>query len=472
VSATYDLVIVGAGSAGLTGARVAAQLGAQVALVDRNPPGGDCLYSGCVPSKALIRAARVAWEIRRAADFGLPASEPRVDLARVMARIRQVIDRLYQEDSPAALARDGVEFIQAPASFADPHTILAGERPVHARRILLCTGARPRLPIVNGLPATPHETYQSIFNLTRLPRRLLVLGGGPVGVELAQAFQRLGSQVTLFQRAERILPAADPEASAILEDVLRRDGVDLRTGCAVEKVGLADTGGISVLAGGERLEGDLLLIASGRQPNLEDLALERGGVAFTSNGVIVDDALRTSQRQVFACGDLIGSHQFTHYAAWQAAIAVRNALLPGSSAGTRAHIPWTVFSDPEVARCGLTEPEARQRYGSDVAVSRWPFERVDRAQIEADRRGLLKVVHRRDGTLLGAHLVAGRAGEMIQEFVLAMDQGLRLDDLGRSIHVYPTYMIATQQLAASRMLDRLARNPAMKLAVRFGRWLP
>jgi pyruvate/2-oxoglutarate dehydrogenase complex dihydrolipoamide dehydrogenase (E3) component len=443
-----------------------------VILLDRDLPGGDCLYSGCIPSKALIRAARLAWEMRRAADFGLPAVEPEVDLGRVLARIRRLIERLYEHDSPAALARHRVEFVQAPVSFADPHTLLADARRIRARRILLCTGARPRRPDLPGLAETPHETYQSVFNLTRLPASLLVLGGGPVGVELAQAFQRLGSRVTLFQRAPRLLPAADPELSVRLEQILQREGLAVRTSCPVERVATSPTGGVVVLAGGRTVEADRLLVAGGRQPNLEALALERGGVAFTAQGVTVDDFLRTSQPHIFACGDLVGSHQFTHYAAWQAAIAVRNALLPGRSRGLREWVPWTVFCDPEVASCGLSEPAARARQGNDVVVTRWPIERLDRAQIEADQPGLVKVVHRRDGTLLGAHLVASRAGEMIQEYVLALDRRLRLGDLARSIHVYPTYAVANQQLAATQLLDQLARNPTVRFALRLGRWLP
>lgn len=466
----YDLIVIGAGSAGLSAAPFAARLGAKVALVERYKPGGDCLYTGCVPSKALIKVAKVAWEMRQAADLGLTPSEPAVDLGRVMAHVQDVIQRVYQFEDPAALAEEGVEVVLAPARFVDPHTILAGERTMRAKHFLICTGARASVPPVAGLDETPHETYESVFQMQALPRRLLVLGAGPVGLELAQAFQRLGSQVTVFQRSEQVLSFADSEISAALIDLLREEGIEFHTGTEIQRVGRTASGGVSVTAR-NKVEGDVLLVAAGRQPNIEDLGLEKAGVGRNDRGVAVDEQLRTSQKHIYACGDVIGSHQFTHYAGWQAYMAVRNALLPGQTGGLRAQVPWTIFTDPEVARCGLTEKEARDRQGNDVQVTTWPLERVDRGQTDDDRRGFIKVVHTHGGEVLGAHIMAARAGEMIHEFVLAMEKQLNFGDLCSAIHVYPTYSMGNLQASLVYRLNSLLQSRHGKLVTSLARWI-
>src|SRR5919197_1714708 len=467
----FDLIVIGAGSAGVSGAPFAARLGARVALVERYLPGGDCLYTGCVPSKTLIKTARVALEMRRAADYGLAPSRPEVDLGRVMAHVQEVIQRVYRFEGPETLAAEGVDLVLAPARFRDPKSIVAGERRLRAGQFLLCTGARASVPPIPGLAETPHETYESVFRMQQLPGRLLVLGAGPIGLEMAQAFRRLGSQVTVFQRSQRILPFADPEISTPLLEVLTEERVRLRTGSRIERVAGTPWGGVSVTASGETIEGDALLVAAGRRPNVEELGLEQAGVDYSAEGVPVDEHLRTNQKHIYACGDLIGSHQFTHYAAWQAYLAVRNALLPGSSNGLRAQVPWTIFTDPEVARCGLTEQEAREKHGDDVKICTWPLERVDRAQTDEDRRGLIKGGHRRDGEVLGAHIMAARAGEIIHEYVLAIEHGLKFGDLSGDIHVYPTYSTGNQQIAAVYRINSLLESRVGKLVTRLAQRL-
>jgi pyruvate/2-oxoglutarate dehydrogenase complex dihydrolipoamide dehydrogenase (E3) component len=467
----YDLIVIGAGSAGVSAAPFAARLGATVALVERYLPGGDCLYTGCVPSKTLIKSAKVAWEMRRAADYGLTPADTVVDLGRVMAHVQDVIRRVYQFESPDALAEDGVEVVLEAARFVDPHTIAAGERRLRAKYFLLCTGARATLPPVSGLTETPYESYETVFNMKRLPARLLVLGAGPIGLELAQAFQRLGSQVTVFQRSKHILTFADPEISMALIDVLAQEGIQFRTGSQIERVASTSSGGVSVTVDGESVEGDALLVATGRQPNVEQLGLDKAGVETTEKGVPVDERLRTNQKHIYACGDVIGSHQFTHYAGWQAYLAVRNALLPGSSSGVRDQVPWTIFTDPEVARCGMTEQEARERHGDDVRVATWPLERLDRAQTEEDRQGFIKVVHKRGGEILGAHIMAARAGEMISEYVLAMEKDLNFGDLSGAVHVYPTYSTGNQQIAAVYRVNGLLESRSGKLVTGLAKWI-
>jgi pyruvate/2-oxoglutarate dehydrogenase complex dihydrolipoamide dehydrogenase (E3) component len=464
---TYDLAIVGAGSAGVWAAPFAARLGARVALLEKERIGGDCTHLGCVPSKALLKAAQVARHMRYADEFGFDPVQLTVNLGRVMAGVREAIERVYAFETPQALADAGVDVHMGAARFEDPHTLVVAEQTrIHAAQILLCTGARALDPAIPGLAETPHWTYESVWGQEHLPQRLLVLGSGPVGIELTQAFARLGSTVTVFERAERPLKVADPEASSVLRRVLEAEGVEFRVGARVDSV--RQRGNAVVLSDrGEDVEGDALFVAVGRRPVVKGLDLEHAGVAYTERGIQVDEHLRTSQKHIFACGDVIGSFQFTHYAAWQASTAIRTMLFPGSSKGQLERVPWTVFTEPEVAQCGLTEAEAHRHYAArDVRVARWPLERLDRAVTDHDRHGFVKIVHRANGQILGAQIVAARAGEMIAEIAMALDHHLKLGDLAAALHVYPTYAIGVQQLAVEVRLRTLSRSPVVKFARR------
>ena len=418
----YDLVVVGAGSAGLAAARFARALGVRVALVEAHRIGGDCTWTGCVPSKALLHAAQVAHSLRHADAVGLPSQAVTADLAAVMASVHAARARVYALETPEALARDGIHVRLGPATFRDPHTLEVDGCRLQGKRFLVCTGATPALPPIPGLADGPALTSQTVFDLTVLPRRLLVLGGGPVGVELAQAFARLGAAVTLVGRNPRLLPPADQEASAVLLDALRAEGITIRTGTTVERVERAG-GTIRVLAAGREgpaaIAADAILVALGRTPNVAGLGLAAAGVQVGERGIAVDEQLRTSQPHIAAAGDVVGSFQFTHYAGWQGVIAVRNLLLPGGARGHRPSVPWAVFTDPAVAQVGLTEEQARAR-GAAVTVRRLPVERNDRAQTAAERHGLLKFVLRPDGALLGATVVGTAAGELIEAWTQFM----------------------------------------------------
>jgi len=455
MSDTYDLVVIGAGSAGLSAATFAAELGARVALVDRARPGGDCLTTGCVPSKTLIKVAKVAWEMRHADRYGLPAATPAVDLARVNAHVQATIERVYQFERPDVLREKGIDFFTGGARFVNSDVVAVGERMLRGGHFLVCTGARPISPSLPGLQQVPFLTYENVFHLDALPEHLIVLGTGPIGVELAQAFARLGSQVRVIGRSGRLLGRSDPAIQEIAEAVLRGDGIDLRLRAPAEKVEPLANGDLQVTTAQGAVAGDALLVALGRRPNVEGLDLDRARVACSDQGISVDAILRTTNPRVFACGDVVGGPQFSHYAAWQGYIAVRNALLPGTSRGILAHVPWAVFTDPEVATVGLTEPAARERYGDDVVVRKLGLDRVDRAQTDGETRGFVKVIARRKGEILGAHVVAARAGEMIQEYVLAMNHRIRLDQLASAMHVYPTYATGNQQVAADFWTERL-----------------
>ncbi|HUX86972.1 MAG TPA: FAD-dependent oxidoreductase [Chloroflexota bacterium] len=455
MSDTYDLVVIGAGSGGLSAATFAAELGARVALVDRDRPGGDCLATGCVPSKTLLKVAKVAWEMRHADRFALSSVTPEIDLARVNAHVQATIERVYQFERPEVLRDKGIDFFTGGARFVDSEVVAAGERTLRGGHFLVCTGARPISPNLPGLQQVPFLSYEAVFHLDALPEHLIVLGTGPIGVELAQAFARLGSQVTVIGRSGRVLGRSDPAVQAVVAAVLRDDGVDLRLQGPAEEVAPLATGGLQVTTSQGAVAGDALLVALGRRPNVEGLDLDRARVAYSDQGILVNTTLRTTNPRIFACGDVVGGPQFSHYAAWQGYIAVRNAILPGTSRGILAYVPWAVFTDPEVATVGLTEPAAREHYGNDLVVRQLPLDHVDRAQTDGETRGLVKVVARRNGEILGAHVVASRAGEMIQEYVLAMNHGIRLDQLASAIHVYPTYATANQQVAADFWTERL-----------------
>ena len=454
--ADYDLIIIGGGSAGLTAAGFAAQLGQRVALVEKHRIGGDCIWTGCVPSKALLKVAHVAQQMRSASRYGLTGTSPEVDLNAVMGYVRSTVDQVYSNETPESLRADGIDVVLGQARFLDPHTLEIGNggATLTARRILIATGARPLVPAIDGLGDVDFLTYESVWDLENLPQRLIVVGGGPIGCELAQAFCRLGAKVVLLEAASRILLADDPEASELLGRRLVQHGVDLRLDSEVKRV-WSGPDGIHVGLGEEEVVGDALLLAVGRRPNLSGLGLEQAGVDYGPEGSRVNPRLRTSQRHIYAAGDCAGGYQFTHYAAWQGFMAVRNAFRLGPVKAVLDQVPWTTFTDPEVAHAGLTEEQARERFNGRLQVCHWPMEQVDRAVAEGESGGFVKVVHRPNGTILGATVVSPRAGEMIHEWSLAIDRGLKLADLANSIHVYPTYSTSTMQVAAHIQVEQL-----------------
>jgi pyruvate/2-oxoglutarate dehydrogenase complex dihydrolipoamide dehydrogenase (E3) component len=443
----YDFVVLGGGSGGILAAELAANLGVRVALVEKNRPGGSCLFTGCVPSKALLHVAKVSHQARQAHEVGLGISEPTVDMARVSEPIQKIIESIYRgenRESVEGLREKGIDVIVGERRFTGPYTVAVDGRELTAGRFLIDTGSRPATPPIHGLAETGYLTYADLFTLKSLPGRLLVIGAGPIGMEMSQAFSRLGAHVTVIQRSGRLLGVADEDCSALIEDVFRAEAIDVRLNMTIEKVERAGDE-VVITANGERFVGDAVLAATGRVPNVDGLDLDRAGVVHSPRGIRVDAYLRTNQPHIYACGDVIGGEQFTHLSAIQGYQAARNALLPGHEKATLGHAPWTVFTDPEIARVGLTETEAQTRYGKDVRANRFSLSRVDRAQTERDRHGFVKLVYRGNGTILGAHIVAGRAGEMIQEIILAMKQGTKLRDLAEMIHVYPTYSVGIQQ---------------------------
>jgi pyruvate/2-oxoglutarate dehydrogenase complex dihydrolipoamide dehydrogenase (E3) component len=451
----YDLAIIGAGSAGLTAARFAARLGRRVALIEANRVGGDCTWTGCVPSKALLHAGKVAHTVRQSGEYGIRAGEPEIDFSRVLARIRHVIEQIYAAESPDALRTEGIDVIEGRAEFEDARSVSVGNRSISAKHFLICTGASPFVPPIPGLAETPYLTDESFWELEELPARLIVIGGGPIGCELAQACQRLGSRVTLVEALDRLLPNDDPEAAQIVADALARDGVDLRLGAPVESVRSVGSGNILVRAGDEDLAGDGLLVAVGRRPNVDGMGLEKAGVEYSRTGITVDDYLRTNARNIYAAGDCIGGFQFTHYAGYQGAMAVRNMLLPGRSKARPAHPPWATFTDPEVAHVGYTEEQARERYGDAIRTATLPMGSIDRAVADGAAAGFIKVVHRNKGIVLGATVVGRNAAEALQGWAVAFERGLSMGEVARAMQAYPSLGTGNQQVAWDAYLDRL-----------------
>jgi pyruvate/2-oxoglutarate dehydrogenase complex dihydrolipoamide dehydrogenase (E3) component len=446
---TYDFAIIGAGSVGLIAADFAVKLGACVALLERERIGGDCTWSGCVPSKSLLKVARVAHELRTASTFGIQSQPPVVDMVQVREYLRSTIQQIYKGTTPEALQQKGMDVLLGPVSFVDRHTLNVGSQKIKAKKILIATGAEPVLPALPGLNEVSFSTYRQIFENDRLPERMVVIGGGPVGVEVAQAYQRLGARVTLF--AEPLLPKEDLDASEILLRVLEREGIQVVPERALS---VARSGNRTrVYSQQHQVECDLLFVAAGRKPTLDGLNLEAAGIIYSDQGIRVNSTLQTSTSTIYAAGDVLGGEQFSHLAGWQGFQAARNALLPGSNAGVPIFTPRVTFTDPEIAQVGMTSAQALAA-NPDCTVSTWPIDRVDRAVCDNDRDGMIKIITTRSGTILGATIVGHRAGEAIMEIVLAMQQKIKVSDLASVIHPYPTYNSGIQLLATEIAVEQ------------------
>lgn len=452
----FDLCILGAGSGGLSVAAGAARMGASVALVEHGKMGGDCLNSGCVPSKSLLASAHAAAGARQADRLGIVAGIPPIDQRRVRDHIADVIAALAPHDSVEKFEQLGVTVIAGQACFAGPAEVAAGDERIRARRFVIATGSLPVVPALPGLAAVPYLTNETVFELDELPAHLLVLGGGPMGVELGHAFQRLGAQVTIIEQAT-ILPHHDPELVAVLRRCLSDEGIVVREGAQLQHVRRAGRQIIARIedgAGAAELTGSHLLVAVGRRPALENLALSKAEIRHSPAGIIVNSRLRTTNRRVFALGDVIDGPQFTHVAAYQAGIVLRNALFNWPARVDLGAAPRVIYTHPELAQVGLSEPEARTLY-RNVRVLRAPFALNDRAQTERDTSGLVKVVVTSHGHVLGAGIVGAGAGDLIQTWVLAIAQRLNVKAIATMIAPYPTRGEANKRAAGEYFAPKL-----------------
>jgi pyruvate/2-oxoglutarate dehydrogenase complex dihydrolipoamide dehydrogenase (E3) component len=434
---TADIAIIGAGSGGLSVAAGASQLGLKVVLFEAGEMGGDCLNTGCVPSKALIAAGKQARAMRTASRFGIADVEPQVDWAAVKAHVQGVIDTIAPIDSQERFEGFGVRVVRAFARFTGPRTVTGGDVEVTAKRIVLASGGRPFIPPIPGLAQTPHLTNETIFALDRLPQHLIVLGAGPIGVELGQAFARLGSAVTILEAAEP-LARFEPEARAVVLEALAHEGVTVRSATAATAVRVTDSGVAVTTAAGDVVEGSHLLVAVGRRANVENIGLEVAGVAIGRNGVETDAYLRTTNPAVYAVGDVAGREQLTHAAGWHASALVRTLLFRAATRADAVALPSAVYCEPELAMIGLTEAEARAHHGDKVKAVRWAAEENDRAQAERDVEGFVKIVTGPAGRILGATAVGAQAADLLAPIGLAMAQRLTIRALTGPVAAYPT----------------------------------
>ena len=457
MSERFDLCVIGGGSGGLSVAAGAAQMGAKVALVERGRMGGDCLNTGCVPSKALIAAAQRAQSMRGSERFGIASVSPDINFERVHAHVHSVIAAIAPHDSVDRFTGLGVKVFQAEARFVRPDLLIAGDAPIRARRFVVATGSRPAIPPISGLDRSGYLTNESIFDLRERPDHLIVVGGGPIGVELAQAFRRLGSAVTLVERL-KILPRDEPEAVAIVREALRNEGVELFENAEISSV--ARNGGkveamVHADGGTRKLTGTHILVAAGRVPDLDGLDLSAADIEHGPAGIKVDARLRTTNKKVFAIGDVCGGPQFTHVAGYQAGIVIRNALFSLPAKVNYDALPWVTYSDPELAHVGLTEAQARAE-GYSVSVLMEPLRANDRAQAERATDGLAKiVVVSGSGRILGATLVAPHAGELIALWGLAISRRLMLSAIAGMIAPYPTFSEISKRVAGQHFTPTL-----------------
>lgn len=469
---SVDLCVIGAGSAGLSVAAGAAQLGLRVALVERDRMGGECLNTGCVPSKALLAAAKAAQSVRDARLFGIDA-EPIVEFGRVHAHIRSAISAIAPHDSISRFEEMGVQVIQANARLGSARIVVAGGHEISARRIVLATGSTPAIPPISGLKDVSFLTNETIFENETLPDHLIVLGGGPIGVEIGQAYARLGSAVTIIERA-KIMSKDDPELVRILMRSLTKERVAIREGVEVKAVAQRGNSVVVTIEDAgqtQELQGSHLLVVAGRRPRTSGLGLESVGIEYGDDGIVVDRYLRTTARGVYAAGDVVAGPRFTHVCLYHAGVILRNAFFHLPTGLDYRSLPWVTYTDPELAQVGTTEEQARAKLGSRMRVVRVPFAANDRAQTEGRSDGLLKLMADQKGRVVGASIIGAHAGELASFWVMAVRQRLKLTAIAQMIAPYPTWS-ELNKTAAAEFSKPLLNHRIVRILARVGSILP
>ena len=469
----YHLIVIGGGSGGLVTAAGAAGLGTKVALIEKHKMGGDCLNTGCVPSKAIVRSAKLAHDAKTAERFGFSPHRFDIHLDKVLASVREVQEKIAPHDSVERFTSLGVDVHLGEYRFISPHQISNGQEALEAKRFVIATGAAPFIPPIKGLGEISCLTSDNVWNLRELPKRLVVLGGGPIGAELTQVFARIGSKVSVVEMADCLLNREDPDASCLIKERFQREGIETLVNTRAHEVRKTALGYellVSHATGGEKtVPFDQILVAVGRAPNVNGLDLEKAGISYDKKGIKVDAYLRTSQKHIYACGDVVGPYQFTHTADFQARLILRNALFPGKSKIDYRVVPWCTFTEPEVARVGLNESEAKQ---NNVAydVYQYPLSDLDRAVCDREAEGFIKVLTEK-GTdqILGVTLVGSHAGDLLHELALAMHQKIGLKKVASMIHVYPTLAEVSKRIADTYQRTRLS-DGTKKWLKRYFRW--
>ncbi len=462
-----DICVIGGGSGGLSVAAGAVQMGAKVVLLEAGEMGGDCLNYGCVPSKALLAAGKHAHMFGHSEEFGIAAAVPQVDFKKVNAHVKDVIATIAPIDSQERFEGLGVTVIREFGRFKDARTVIAGDTEITAKRIVIATGSSPFEPPIPGLDTVPFFTNENIFDNEVLPEHLIVIGGGPIGMEMSQAHRRLGAKVTTLEGG-KALGKDDPELTAIVKKRLVEEGIDLREEAMVQRIEKTD-GGIRVVFekdGSEQsVEGSHLLLAVGRKPNVDKLDLEKAGIEYTNRGIQTDERLRTTNKKVFAIGDVAGGLQFTHVAGYHAGIVIRNALFKMPAKADHSAVPWVTYTDPEMAHVGLTEQQAREAHGDSVRILHWGFDENDRAQAERRTEGVIKVAVDKKGVVLGASIVGAGAGDLLAPWILAVGQKQKIGTMAQFIAPYPTMTEVSKRAAGSYYTGTLY-SPRVRFVVK------
>ncbi|KIC36906.1 dihydrolipoyl dehydrogenase family protein [Leisingera sp. ANG-M7] len=467
---TCDLLVIGAGSGGLSVAAGASQMGADVVLLEGHKMGGDCLNYGCVPSKALLASAKAAYGQAHTAAFGVADLLPQADYAAAKDHVHGVIETIAPVDSQERFEGFGVRVIREFGSFVSPTEVEAGAHRITARRVVIATGSSPLVPPIPGLDKVPYETNETLFDLREKPEHLLIIGGGPIGMEMAQAHVRLGCKVTVIEGL-KALGKDDPEATALVLEALREEGVEIAEGAMVSRI-TGQAGAIEVeTKDGSTFKGSHLLMAVGRKANMERLNLAAAGIETQGNGIKVDDSLLTTNKRVYAIGDVAGGLQFTHVAGYHASVIIRSALFGLPSKAKTSHIPWATYTDPELAQVGLTELQARDRYGVKLEVARFDYHHNDRAIAERKTKGFIKVMVVK-GRPVGATIAGHQAGELIALWSMAIANGLKMSQVAAMVAPYPSISEINKRAAGAYFSPRLFESKFVKRAVRFvQRWI-
>jgi pyruvate/2-oxoglutarate dehydrogenase complex dihydrolipoamide dehydrogenase (E3) component len=468
----YELLVLGGGAAGLVSSKVARGFGKSVAVIEKGKLGGECTNFGCVPSKSLIRAAKAVHEMRHLDKFGLRTGAPTaVNTDGVMRHVRSIVEKVYNTHLPESFKKLGIDLSFGAPRFTDNHTVVMDGKVITANKIIIATGSSPDVPALEGIDHTPYLTNNTVFSLDTLPRSLVVVGGGPIGIELASAFNRLGVETTVVEMLDRILFREDRELSDMLAGKMRSEGLNIVTSAKAAKL----TGDISQVTlsvegkDGQRqdITAQSILFASGRKPNLDGLDLEKAGVGYDGHRIEVDELLRTAAGNIYACGDVAGPYRFSHMAEYQAVLACSNAFLPVKRRADYRHAIWCTFTDPELAHAGLTEEEARAVLGDTIEVLRFDYSKIDRARTDIEEFGMSKIILDKKGKIVGAHILGAHASEVLHEIQLAKHFNIPFERLWQAIHLYPSYSDVIRQPSKYHYAAKMRDNPVVKLLKKF-----
>ena len=468
----YDIVVIGAGSAGLTACKLANGLGKRTALIEKRKIGGDCTWFGCIPSKTLIKSANIAHQMTRLQEFGLVATNPvKLNAKKVMSHVRAVVEADAASHPAESYENEGINVFFGKAQFVNNHQIKIGDRIISSDKFVICTGSSPAVPAVEGLDSVPYLTNETIFGLELLPESMIIMGAGPIGIEIASALNRLGVNVTVLLRSGQILKKEDNQLAGRLLQILQTEGVTISTNTQMKKLSY-DQNKISATVedqqGQRQIEAESLMVAVGRKPNITDLNLKKAGVEFNKTGIKVDSHLKTTAKNIYAAGDVVPPYLFTHIAEYEAIIATTNACFPIPVKKTNyENVLWCTFTDPELAHAGLTEDQARERYGDKIRIYKWEHKNVDRAKTDLEEHGFSKFICDKKGKLLGIHILGHAAAELMHEAQFAKSIGLPFSKIASVIHAYPSYSDAVRQPAKRCYIDTLQNNVFLKLIKKF-----